>query len=475
VSSLLGVLKQQGVDVELFDTTFYKTEENPADFDRVENLQVSAFNYADLGIAIKEEDVFVDFRKHVERFQPDVIMISMVESTYEQGINLLKSVKDIKPYVIAGGVFVILAPDVAFENELIDAVCVGEGEDAVVEFCTKFVSGEDYTGVPGMWFRKGENAVKNPIKKLVDVNTMPFLDFSLYPKERFYKPMQGRLFKMVPIEFSRGCPYRCAYCANHALERHFKAVGRWYRWKSMDRIFAEIEEYINKYKIGFFYFVSESFLSMPHKMFDEFCERYSRFKIPFWFNTRPETITKDVLSKLEDINCFRIGIGLEHGNPEFRKKMLNRKASNERIIEACHLIETSRISYSINNIIGFPGETRELVFDTIRLNKQIHPDSVGTFIFTPFRGTDLYDYCLKHGYIEPDAKVGDLNRVSVLENNTLSQIEIKGLLRTFPLYVYFPEEYFSLIEKAEHFDDDGNRIFRELAERYIEEHFKKSK
>jgi len=470
-SSIISVLKREGIDVQLFDTTFYRTEERPPDIDRVENLQVLPFDYSSIGISLKEEDFLQAFRQKVIEYKPDLLMLSVVEVTYKQAVQLLESIKDIRPFTLVGGVFAIMVPQEVIDNPYIDAICISEGEDAVAEFCSKYSKGEDYTYVAGMWFKTNNGVVANPTKGLVNLDTIPFLDFSLYEKERFYKPMQGKIFRMVPIEFSRGCPYHCTYCVNHALEEIHKPSGKWFRWKSMDRIFAEIDYFVNHYKVEFFYFISESFLSMPWKKFDEFCSRYQKYKIPFWFNTMPETIKKDKVAKLEEINCFRMGIGLEHGNYEFRKAMLNRKVTNEKMVEACRIVENSKITYSINNIIGFPGETRELVFDTINLNKQIKPDSVGTFVFTPFKGTELYDYCLKHGYINPETEVGDLNRGSVLHNNTLSPQQIKGLLRTFPLYIHFDEEYYPLIEKAEQFNEEGNSIFQRLAAQYRDEHF----
>ena len=473
VSSLLGALRKAGFDVKLFDTTFYQTESIPADIERVKNLQILPFSYEEAGISVKQTDVFNDFRCLVQEHKPDLIMISLVESTYEQGINLLNSIGDERPYTVAGGIFTILSPEETISNKCIDVVCVGEGEDVIVDFCRAYAGGGGYLDMPGMWFKINDGIRKNPIAKLVDLDNAPFLDFSLYEKERFYKPMQGKIFKMVPVEFSRGCPYRCSYCVNHALERHFVSSGRWFRSKSIDRIFKEIEEYVNSYKVDFFYFVSESFLSMPPDKFDEFCERYSEYKIPFWFNTRPETITKEIVGKLEKINCFRMGIGLEHGNEEFRKKILNRHVSNQRIIEACKIVESSKIGYSINNMIGFPGETRELIFDTIELNRQIRPNTVGTFIFTPFKGTDLYKYCLENGHINTETKVGDLNRLSILKESALSDAQIKGLLRTFPLYVHFNKRYYPEIRKAECFTEEGDLIFKKLANIYINEHFRK--
>ena len=111
----------------------------------------------------------------------------------------------------------------------------------------------------------------------------------------------------------------------------------------------------------------------------------------------------------------------------------------------------------------------------LNLNRKINPDTVGTFVFTPFRGTKLYDYCLEYGFIFLGAKAGDLNRGSVLMNNTLKDEEIRGLLRTFPLYVHFGEEMFSEIKKAEAFDEEGESFFRELADRYMKEHFNESR
>lgn len=471
ISAVIGALHGFGAHVELFDTTFYRTEERPADYDRVANLQVPDFSYEELGISIHEEDVYSEFRAHVQRFTPDLIMLSVVEPTWGQGQNLLEAIRDIRPYVVAGGVFAIMAPETIIANNLIDAVCIGEGENAVPEFCRCFVAGSDLSDISGFWIKTPDGICRNPVAPLVDLNTAPILDFSLFPPERFVKPMQGRMLKMVPVEFSRGCPYRCSYCANHALEQHFAPSGKWYRWKSLDRIFNELKTYAERYDIEFFYFISESFLSMPKAMFAEFCDRYMKLRIPFWFNTRPETITEEKVKMLEEIGCFRVGIGLEHGSPEFRDRMLNRKVSNERIIEACRIIEQSKISYSINNIIGFPGETRENVFETIRLNRQINPNSVGTFVFTPFKGTLLYDYCVEHGYIDETTPVGDLNRGSVLKNNTLNPEEIAGILRTFPLYVHFAEEMYPLIKKAEKFDHEGNNVFTDLSKRYTKEHF----
>ena len=124
-------------------------------------------------------------------------MLSVVEVTLQQGIDLLESIKDIRPYTVAGGVFTVLAPQDVIENEYVDAVCIGEGETAIIEFCSKYASGSIFSDVPGMWFKQDSQIIKNPIKRLVGLNKAPFLDFSLYEKERFFKFVEedGLLFR----------------------------------------------------------------------------------------------------------------------------------------------------------------------------------------------------------------------------------------------------------------------------------------
>src|SRR3989338_1135749 len=100
---------------------------------------------------------------------------------------------------------------------------------------------------------------------------------------------------MAPVEFARGCPYTCTYCASPSFTRVFKESGGGFRLKSMKRVISEIRHYAAEYNIEYFYFISESFLSMPQNDFDEFIEFYKTVKIPFWFNTRAETITADKL------------------------------------------------------------------------------------------------------------------------------------------------------------------------------------
>lgn len=171
------------------------------------------------------------------------------------------------------------------------------------------------------------------------------------------------------------------------------------------------------------------------------------------------------------MNCQNLQFGIEHGNEEFRARVLNRKNTNRQILDAFKIIEKYNISYTVNNIIGFPDETRELVFDTIRLNRQINPVTMNCYMFTPYKGTRLYQYCLEKGYLKKGAKVHQALDGAPLKMNSISYEELKGLQRTFSLYARFPEEMFDKIRIAEKFDKEGNKLFNELKKEFYQKYF----
>ncbi|MFH1309104.1 MAG: radical SAM protein [Candidatus Omnitrophota bacterium] len=472
ISYLTACLKEEDFDVELFDTTFYRTSSKSSDEARVETLQVKPFDLSEYGINYKGSDVFDDFKKQVERYNPDLIGFSVVEPTYIFAEKLLDSIKGIKANakVVFGGVFSIFAYKKIIKHPLVDMVCHGEGEKTIVNVAKRVADKQSCRDLENLIVKEDEEIFENPKSSLVDLNELPYLDFSLFEKERFYKPMGGKVLRMVPVEFARGCPYICTYCASPALAGAFKECGSWYREKSVERIIGEIEFYWKKYEVEYFYFISESFLNMKKESFDEFVERYKSIKVPFWFNTRIETITSEKLEKLRTINCNRISIGLESGSEYVRKNLLKRFYSNEYFVEKFKVLENCGIAISVNNIIGFPDETRQQIFDTIELNRQTRADSFGAYIFQPFQGTYLRDYCVKKGYLPEDYLSGDSHLDSRPGISAISEEEVSGLQKTFALYVTLPKTYYDEIKIAEKPDPAGLKKFNELSELYYREY-----
>ncbi|MBI2041581.1 MAG: B12-binding domain-containing radical SAM protein [Candidatus Nealsonbacteria bacterium] len=472
---LSACLKEKGFEVDLFDTTFYKTEEMSFDQRRVELLQLKPFNLAEKGIFLKESDICDDLAEKVADFKPDLIAITLVEDTWKLAQSLLEKIKSFNIPVIAGGVFVTFSPEEVINHSAVNMICMGEGEEALVELCQKMSEGEDYSTVKNLWIKKDGKIIKNSLRPLVDVNKLPFLDYDIFGRQRLVRPMFGKVLALIHVEMGRGCPYQCTYCESSQLMRLFQeeGCGIYYRRKGTDRLIAELKYLVKKYNPDYINFNSETFLAKPVEELRELALRYQEeIKVPFWCQTRPETVTEEKIKILKQMGCNSMNFGIEHGNEEFRKRVLKRYGSNRQIVEALKIVDQYEIPYTINNIVGFPDETRDLIFDTIELNRQINSRTINCYIFAPYKGTDLYKYCIERGYFKEGDGVHHVLDGGRLRMNTVSYEELKGLQRTFLLYVRFPKSEWPEIKIAEKFDEEGNRIFEKYKKIYQEKYFK---
>lgn len=473
LSLLSAFLKSKSFQVDLFDTTYYRTEEMNFEQKKVELLQIKPFSLADRGVELKKSDIYGDLIKKVSNFKPDLIGITIVEDTYSLALSLLDSIKDFDIPVIAGGVFVTFSPEEVISNETVDMICVGEGEEALAELCAKMSRGEDYTAIKNLWVKKDGKTVKNSLRPLIDVNMLPFIDYDIFGKDRLYRPMFGRVFTMAHVEIDRGCPYNCTYCEASHLRKLFQenGCGIYYRKKSIERVMAEIRHIAKKYSPDYINFNSETFLAKPVTELKEFAGRYKEINLPFWCQTRPETVTEEKIKILKEMNCESIQFGIEHGNEEFRSRMLSRPCPNKKILEALKIVERYAIPYTVNNIIGFPEETRELIFDTIDINRKINPRTMNCYLFTPYKGTQLHRYCIEKGYLNKGDKVHQLLDSVRLNMKSITYEELKGLQRTFPLYAKFPKSEWARIKIAERFDEEGNMVYHELSDTFRKKYF----
>ena len=278
-----------------------------------------------------------------------------------------------------------------------------------------------------------------------------------------YRPMQGKIRLTVGIETQRGCPFTCAFCNSPSQNDFYREnVGKTYhRRKSTKVIMKELDYLINKFNPELIYWVADTFLAMPEKVWDEFHEAYLDYKIPFWMNTRIETITKKRLRQLEEMNALRFNIGIEHGNYEFRKNSILRRTTNERIIDNFKVFKGCSIPIIANIIIGYPGETEKLIQDSINLVRTIGPyiDAIQVFIFAPYHGTRMRKQAIDGGYINGDEIVNaGLISGSILKSPDWTNERLKSIQRTLPLYVKLPKKYFKDIKRAENYDEKGKKF-----------------
>lgn len=427
----------KNLEIKLFDTTLYNIEEKTSDKVKEENLQVKPFNFEERGIYLLNSDIYSDFQNFVYSYEPDIIALSCNEITYNLGKKLIEKIIDYKCLRIIGGVFPTFAPEKIFDTDLFDFVCIGEGEETLVELITNLIENNDIYSIHNLAYKKNNKIIKNNLRSPILFENLPLPDYDIFDWKRYYRPMAGKVWRVFPIETSRGCPYNCSYCNSPSTKQLYKKYGynNYFRKKSIEIINDELNYLKEKYNPEYIYFLSDTLLCMSDNEFDEFCNIYEKIKLPFWCQNRPEMITYNRLKRLKDIGCHRMSIGVEHGNENFRKTVLNKNVSNKTIYEAFEIIEKVGIPVTVNNIIGFPGETIDLAMDTVNMNKKLNFDSTNAYAFTPFHGTELYAVCKNEGFIHGNENMECLTKGTILDMPQFSKTEIDNLIKNFVLKV----------------------------------------
>ena len=477
IAMFSSILKKEGHNIKIFDTTYYAIDYGlDSDGTKMERLNVVPFSMKDKGIRLRTTDWKDDIKKLVKSFKPDLICVSSTEDMWELGMRVLEEIKDYKLKnnvpIIAGGVFPTFAPQLCIKYDLVDIVCVGEGENALIDLSNRLKNNEDFSNITNCWVKKSDKTIKkNSITSPVDINKNPLIDISHFEEKRLYRPMAGRVYKMIPIETIRGCPFTCTFCNSPDQMRLYKKLGHnYYRKKRMDLVYKELKHFKDVHKVEYNYFWADTFLGMSNKELDAFCEMYKEINLPFWIQTRPETVSDDNMKKLSSVGLHRISFGIEHGNEEFRKKILDRRWKNKDIIEVLKIPHKYGIKFSANNITGFPTETKKLAFDTIELNREIDAANNNITTFVPHHGTPLRKMCEDMGLITPDVITTCHTAPTQLNMKQYPPHEIEEIRKCFVLYVKFPKTRWKEIERAEKNDMEGNKIYKELKQEFMEKY-----
>lgn len=463
-----AICKNHKVDFKVFETTQYSEEYSNR---QIRMSEIGAVR-ANTGEELREmflikppSDIIPDLLKCVEEYQPDLILMSIQEDTWFQALELLDAIKDYNIPHLIGGVFPTMASEIVLEHPLVNAIVKGEGEGPL----TDILNGSPLEKTPGVWTKEKKNrpqALCN-ISKIIP-------DFSEFEKKRWQRPMGGKIFKRaLSMETYRGCPYNCTYCNSPSM-RDFTKVelgGNFMRRKPVDLIERDLLYYIEHIDPDLILFQDDSFLARPKKEIYAICDMLSKYKIPFWFNTRVENCKPDILEALKHAGVYRMAFGLESGNEEYRMKVLQRPVKQEVYHEHFEYINNSNIPYNFNVIIGMPNETREMVLDTARLVHSAQGyDALTIAMFQPYHGTPLRDMAVELGYLDPNY----INSGGFLENYSLKMPkpylqyeETQNLIKTFSFYAYFDESRWPEIQKAE----TDQIIYDQLMKEYNDKFF----
>ena len=225
-------------------------------------LKAAGHNVEMIFMSSKRDTAEADFgpaavEAFVERCrQAELIGMSLMTNTFYRACFLTETLRKtgVKAPIIWGGTHPTMAPDESLEAA--DMICVGEGEEPMLQLVERLEAGRDPTDVGSIGFRAGgpfgnAREVRNPVQPLVrPIDDYPFPDYEL---DTHWVIEGGQLAPARPgnlrgtlhrlrIETTRGCPYHCTFCNNTAWANLYRGKGSWVRRRSIDNVLAEIDK-----------------------------------------------------------------------------------------------------------------------------------------------------------------------------------------------------------------------------------------
>ena len=317
----------------------------------------------------------------------DIVAFSCTTGEHISVLKWAREIKSVKQdiFIIMGGAHPTFYPEVLSDGSPLDAICRGEGEYAMLKLCRYFPNIEKIGDIPNLYV-KTQNGIKfNNMHPLCDLDDLPFPDRSLYGK-RFYYDIQ-------PVLSSRGCAYSCSFCFNNSFRKLIKMETKKdysVRHRDPNNVIVELEEIKDISKV--IQFRDESFL-VNREWLEDFLKQYSqKIRLPFTCQIRINEMDEDKVKLLKEANIHAVFFGIESGNEEIRSRVVNKRLTTKEIYRGTLLLHKYNIPFRTYSILGFPGETLEDAYSTVRLNQEIKTTYPWVSMLMPYKGTEIYKY-----------------------------------------------------------------------------------
>lgn len=409
----------------------------------------------------------------------DIIGISLMSNHYPHAVKLTKYLKDnIKVPVIWGGVHPTFCPEESLKHA--DYVCVGEGEIAAVEMAKRLKRKGDLSNIPGIWTKRNDSIIKNAPQPLVgNLDELPLPDFG--PERHFIrdgkkiKKMTNNLFKKYLtkretknkkyvaeyyISTSRGCPFRCAYCASNTIKNLYPKE-KFFRLRSEKKVIEEVEYLIRKYNfIKWIYFADDDLLASPRERINNFCLLWKkRINLPFYATLAPWSFNEDKLKMFMKAGLGVINMGIQTVSDK-GSKIYHRMVPSERLKEIIGIIHKLNLpqpplyDFILDNPYENDNDRLENLDFILAIPK---PRKFQLFSLIPFPGSEIYIKMKNDGLLKKEEKMiyeksysypeaTYINMLTFLANTNFPTMLIK-ILRTNSFLLLFNNRFAKTIFK----------------------------
>jgi|TARA_Y100000294_G_scaffold36996_1_gene32536 radical SAM superfamily enzyme YgiQ (UPF0313 family) len=345
--------------------------------------------------------------------------------------------------VAGGGAPSNLSSYVFSKSKELDAIAVGEAEKPFLNL----VKSKDRKAF--VEEAKGWTTRKRMLKKievpmdlidnLDDIPPLPYqlIDFNRYQAvNRFHGDTSSSVCASIMV--SRGCPFKCNFCATHIVH------GRTMRYNSADRVVSDVRRLKKDYGVNVL--LIEDDLFFGHKVKAKLILqklKHEDLKIEFTNGISVQNMMhEETVDALKEAGANMAQLAVESGSERVLTEIIHKPYQKlSRVRKAITILRERDFYIRGSFVLGFPGEKKEEILESVNFMKQAGFNWVSVMIATPIAGSPLYEYCKKHNLLvsdnPEDYHIGNAN--IKLDHSTPEEIvEMRWLIN---LEVNFVENY----------------------------------